>query len=61
MFKARMSIIVTEKKSKKKSDPLPIMEMKYKIKDNVLWVKDHRGTIFDFDLDEFDVEIKTIE
>ena len=32
--------------------------LKYKVKDNVLWITDYRGHIVDFDLDEFDVEIK---
>ena len=37
------------------------MKMSYKVEDNMLWITKPTGTILDFDLYEFDVEIKTIK
>ena len=58
MYKANLIATVTKKDSKENPVVLEVMEMKYKIKDNVLWITDYRGHIMDFDLDEYDVEIK---
>lgn len=60
MYDARLIAIVTDKRTRKSSS-YQVMEMRYKVKENVLWLVDHRGSIFDFDLDEVDVEIKGIE
>jgi len=60
MFKAKLIAVVTEKRRKDISTTWEVMEMKYNIKDNMFWITDHRGHIMDFDLDEFDVEIKSI-
>ena len=60
MFKAKLIAVVTEKRNKDISTTWEVMEMKYSVKDNVFWITDHRGYIMDFDLDEFDVEIKTM-
>lgn len=60
MYKEKMIATITEKRNKENVSHIPVMEMKYKIKDNVFWITDHRGHIYDFDLAEFDVEIKTI-
>lgn len=61
MVKARLIAVVTEKRRKDISTQWEIMEMRYKIKDNMLCITDHRGYIVDFDLDEFDVEIKSVD
>lgn len=36
---------------------IEVMRLQYKIEDNVLWITDHRGSIMDFDLGDYDVEI----
>lgn len=59
MYKPKLIAIVTEKRRKDISTTWQVMELKYNVKDNVLWITDHRGYIFDFDLDEFEMEIKT--
>lgn len=61
MFTAKLIAIITEKGNKKNAITYEVMEMNYKIKDNVLWITDYRGHILDFDLDEVDVEIKMKE
>lgn len=61
MFKTRLVAVVTEKRNKEISTTWNVMEMRYRVKDNVLWITDHRLHTVDFDLDEFDVEIKTIK
>ena len=61
MYKAKLIAIVTEKRNKEISTTWEVMEMKYNVKDNTLWLVDHRGHSIDFDLDEFDVEIKTLK
>ena len=58
MYEAKLIAIITEKRRKDISTTWQVMELKYNIKDNVLWITDYRGYIADFDLDEFDVEIK---
>lgn len=61
MFKAKLIAVITEKRNTNNAITYEVMEMKYKIKDNVLWIIDYRGHILDLDLDEFDVEIKMKE
>lgn len=58
MFKAKLIAVVTEKRNKDISTTWHVMELKYNVKDNILWITDYRGHVVDFDLDEFDVEIK---
>lgn len=60
MYKVKLIAIVTEKRNKKISTTHGVMKMKYNVKNNTLWLVDHRGHSIDFDLDEFDVEIKTL-
>lgn len=60
MYKSKLIAVVTEKRRKDISTTWNVMEMKYEVKDNTLWITDHRGHIVDFDLDEFNVEIKTV-
>lgn len=60
MYKAKLIAVVAEKRRKDISTTWEVMELKYNVKDNVLWITDHRGHIIDFDLGGFDVEIKTI-
>lgn len=61
MYEAELIAVVTEKRRKDISTTWEVMELKYCVKDNVLWITDYRGHIVDFDLDEFDVEIKTVK
>lgn len=60
MYKEKLIAIVTEKRNKANSTTWRVMELKYNIRNNVLWIIDHRDQIVDFDLDEYDVEIKTV-
>lgn len=60
MFKTKLIAVVTEKRNKEISTTWNVMEMRYRVRDNVLWITDHRLQSVDFDLDEFDVEIKSI-
>lgn len=60
MYEAKLIAIVTEKRNKDISTWY-VMELKYNVKDNVLWITDYRGHIVDFDLDEFNVEIKMVK
>lgn len=59
MSQSKLIAVVTEKKNKNTSISLEVMEMKYRVDNNTLWITDHRGYIKDFDLDVFDVEIKS--
>lgn len=59
MFTANLLLYITDKRTGKTAAPIDVMEMRYKISENVLWVTDHRGSIFDFDLDDFSVEVKS--
>lgn len=54
---AKLIAIVTDKKNGFSSE-YRVMEMRYKISNNVLWITDHQGIIRDFDLNDFAVEIK---
>ena len=59
MLKTTLIAVVTEKRNKDISTTWEVMKMTYNAENNVLWITDHRGMVIDFDLDEFDVEIKT--
>lgn len=59
MYETKLIAIVTGKNRKDISTTWEVMELKYNVKDNVLWITDYRGHIVDFDLDEVDVEIKS--
>lgn len=59
-MEAKLQALVTEKKTGKFIS-YQVMKLNYKIEDNTLWITDHRGYIVDFDLNEYDVEIKTIK
>ena len=61
MYEEKLIAIVTAKNNKDISTTWRVMELKYNIRNNVLWIIDHRDQIVDFDLDEYDVEIKTVE
>lgn len=58
MYEAKLIAIVTEKRKKDISTTWQVMELKYNVKDNVLWITDYRGSVLDYDLNDFDVEIK---
>ena len=57
-METKLYALVTEKKTRKFIS-YQVMKLNYKIEDNTLWITDHRGYIFDFDLNEYDVEIKS--
>lgn len=59
-MKEKMIVIATNKHDGI-TDKYTVMEIKYKISDNVLWITDHRNRIIDFDLNEYDVEIMMAE
>lgn len=61
MYKAKLTATVTEKRNKDIFTTWKVMELKYNVKDNILWIIDYRGHIIDFDLDVFDVKIKSDE
>lgn len=58
-METKLQALVIEKKTRK-FILHQVMKLNYKIEDNTLWITDHRGYIFDFDLNEYDVEIKTV-
>ena len=58
MYETKLIAVVTSKKNKKASSIWEVMRLSYKVEDNTLWITDYRGCIVDFDLEEFDVEIK---
>ena len=53
-----MKALITNKRSGKFFVVDHVMKLSYKITDNVLWITDHRNFVYDFDLNEYDVEIK---
>lgn len=57
MYTPALVAKITEKETDYK-ETINIMKMNYKIEDNILWITDHRGSILDYDLNDFDVEIK---
>ena len=58
-METKLQALVTEKKTRIFIS-YQVMKLNYKIEDNTLWITDHRGYIFDFDLNEYDVEIKSV-
>lgn len=56
MYQTKLKAIITEKESKK-SSVFEIMNMRYSVTDNTLWIIDHRGHLIDFDLNQNEVEI----
>lgn len=60
MYKANIIAKLTDKITGFSTE-IEVMRMNYKIDDNALWITKVTGAIIDFDLNEFDVEIKTIK
>ena len=60
MYNANIIAKLTDKRTGFSTE-IEVMRMNYKIDDNTLWITKVTGTIIDFDLNEFDVEIKTIK
>lgn len=60
MYQAQLVAVLTAKENKKISRTYNVMELKYKIQDTTLWITDSGGSIIDYDLNEWDVEIKTL-
>ena len=57
-----MALVWNKKSDKTKIKPftVEVMEIRYKIVDNTLWLTDHQGSLLDFDLNEYNVEIASI-
>lgn len=60
MYKANIVAKLIDKRTGFSTE-IEVMKMSYKIEDNVLWLTKVTGTIIDFDLNDYDVEIKTIK
>ncbi len=60
MYKAELKAKVIDKKTDKLIGNYEVMELKYCVKDNMLWITDHCNHIMDFDLNECGVEIVSI-
>ena len=60
MVKAKLIAIVTGKLNSEVST-WQVVKLKYDSKDNTLWITDNRGHLMDFDLNEYNVEIKSIK
>lgn len=58
MFSAVLKATIKDKKTGALIGEFEVMEMKYCVKDNVLWITDHRSRILDFDLNECDADIR---
>ena len=55
----KLKALLTNKKTGKFIS-YEVMKLKYEVESNILLITDHRGYILDFDLYEYDVEIKTV-
>lgn len=60
MYKANIVAKLIDKRTGFSTE-IEVMKMSYKVEDNMLWITKVTGTIIDFDLNDFDVEIKTIK
>lgn len=60
MYKANIVAKLTDKNTGFSTE-IEVMKMSYRVEDNVLWITKATGTIIDFDLCDYDVEIKTIK
>ena len=58
MYSAVLKAIIKDRKTGTLIGEFEVMEMKYCVKDNVLWITDHRSRILDFDLNECDADIR---
>lgn len=60
MYEANIIAKLIDKKTGFSTE-IEVMKISYKVEDNVLWLTKVTGTIIDFDLYDYDVEIKSIK
>ena len=60
MYQATLIAYVKEKNSPLVVKQHEVMRLNYKVDDNTMWITDHCGYIFDYDINEYDVEIKNL-
>ena len=60
MFEAYLKAKITNKTTNELISECEVMEIKYKVTDNTLWITDHHGFILNFDLNECSAEIVSI-
>lgn len=61
MYKAEIKAKILDKATDTLIGEYEVMELKYCIKDNMLWITDHRYHIMDFDLNEYKVQILSVQ
>lgn len=61
MYRTEMIAKISDKPTGASVGEYEVMELKYCIKDNTLWITDHRNHIMDFDLNECKVQIVSIQ
>lgn len=57
MYNAKLEAVITDVKTKQIKQRLQVMELRYKVKDNVMWITTHNGSLLDYDLNKWDVKI----
>ena len=60
MYRTEMIVKILDKATDAPIGEYEVMELKYCIKDNMLWITDHRNHIMDFDLNECKVQIVSV-
>ncbi len=61
MYKAEIKAKILDKATDTLIGEYEVMELKYCIKDNMLWITDYRYHIMDFDLNEYKVQIVSVQ
>ena len=61
MYKEEITAKILDKATDTLIGEYKVMELKYCIKDNVLWITDYRNHIMDFDLNECKVQIVSVQ
>lgn len=59
MHKTNLKARIINKKTNVLISEYDVMDLKYSVKNDILWITDHRNHIIDFDLNDVEVEIKT--
>ncbi len=60
MYRTEMIAKIIDKATDALIGEYEVMELKYCIKDNMLWITDHRNHIMDFNLNECKVQIVSV-
>jgi len=61
MHRTEMIAKVLDKATDAPIGEYKVVELRYSIRDNTLWITDHRNHIMDFDLNECKVQIVSIQ